>query len=95
MMERRSMPRRLSHNGLVALRLRCHSPRAVYAGLLWVREHRGHKAGWAAHKFRGIFGKWPRPQSRVEPAAPSNDLIEWLGIERKRYGAQRRRRREG
>jgi hypothetical protein len=85
------MPRKLSHNGLVILRLGQSDPRETYAGLLWTAQDKGYKNGWVAHKFREIFGKWPKPKSVVEPSQPEADLQEWLGITRKRYRAKKKR----
>lgn len=85
------MPRALSHNGLIALKVKALDYREVYAGLLWVAENSGFKNGWVAHKFKEIYGKWPRPTTVVEPQAPDNILREWLGIERARYRAKKKR----
>ncbi len=85
------MPKPLSHNGLVILRLRQSKPRETYAGLLHVKADKGYSIGWVAHKFKEIFGGWPRPQAAVEPQEPSEDLREWLGIERRRYRARMKR----
>ncbi len=85
------MPKPLSHNGLITLRLRQSKPRETYAGLLHVKADKGYSNGWVAHKFKEIFGGWPRPQAAVEPQEPSEDLREWLGIERRRYRARMKR----
>ncbi len=85
------MARPLSHNGLVALRLKHENPREVYAGLLWVCQGKGYKLVWCAYKFHDIFGKFPRPLTAVEPKEPSNDLREWLGISVRRWKAKKRR----
>jgi|SRR5215472_15041816 len=85
------MPRKLSHNGLVILRVKDGDPRGTYAGLLWIAREKGYQWGWVPNKFREIFGKWPRPQSKVEPVEPSSVLREYLGIMNRRYAARRRR----
>ena len=85
------MPRKLSRNGFIELEVKNGDPRQTYAGLLWVAESKGYKHGWVSHKFRAIFGKWPRPQSKVEPVVPSRELREWLGIMKARYRAQKKR----
>lgn len=85
------MGRRLSHNGLVENKIKACDPRAVYSWLLWVAHNRGFKPGWVKHKFREIFGKWPKPTTPVVPEAPDTLLVEWLGIERKRFAARRKR----
>lgn len=91
------MGRKLSHNGLVENQIKTKPPRKVYSWLLWIAQNRGFKPGWVKHKFHEIFGKWPRPTTPVEPEAPDTLLVEWLGIERKRFAARKRRmeRREG
>src|SRR5215472_13930301 len=85
------MPRKLSHNGLVELRIKEADPRQTYAGLLWIKAKKGYSYGWVCHKFREIFGKWPRPLSKVEPVSPDVQLVEWLGIINGRYRAKKRR----
>jgi hypothetical protein len=85
------MPRPLSHNGLIFLKLQASAPREAYSGLLYVAADKGYKRGWVAQKFRTIFGKWPKPLTPVEPAEPSHDLREWLGLERRRFRARMKR----
>jgi len=34
--------------------------RAVYIGFLRQAEDKGYKRGWAAHRYREVFGCWPR-----------------------------------
>jgi len=88
------MSRKLSHNGLIELKVKNGDPRETYAGLLWIAQHKGYKWGWVCHKFRAIFGKWPRPQSKVDPVEPKLELREWLGIINSRYRAQKKREEE-
>jgi|SRR5215469_2513644 len=85
------MPRKMSHNGLVIERIKHADPREIFAGLLWVRRQKNYSWGWACHKFREIFGGWPRPKTKVEPTQPSTELIEYLGIINKRFVARKRR----
>jgi hypothetical protein len=85
------MAGKLSHNGLIELKVKAGDPRETYAGLLWVQRRQGYAFGWVAHKFRAIFGKWPRPQSKVEPVAPNMELREWLGIMNTRFRAKKKR----
>jgi len=85
------MVRKLSHNGLVILKVQGGDPRETYAGLLWTQQQKGYRFGWVANKFRAIFGKWPRPQSKVEPVPPNSELREYLGIMNTRYRAKKKR----
>jgi hypothetical protein len=84
------MPRPLSHNGLVVLKIAHSDPKETYQGLLQLAVDRGYNTGWAAHQFRRIFGCWPY-FGTVPPRLPSSDLIEWFGIMRNRYKAKKRR----
>lgn len=62
------------------------SPREVYCGLLWYARngpHRPWKDGWAAHAYREIFGIWPRPEDKGEPACSTVQLEEWIAKRRK------------
>ena len=85
------MTKPLSHNGLIILKVRASDPRETYAGLLWIQEHKGYRNGWVAQKFRAIFGKWPKPKSKVEPVPPNNDLREYLAIMNSRFRAKKKR----
>lgn len=85
------MARKLSHNGLVELKVKNGDPRETYAGLLWEAARKGYKHGWVCHKFREIFGKWPRPKSKVEPTPPDSHLREFLQIINGRYRAHKKR----
>jgi len=42
--------------------------RAVYHRLLDEADSRGHKRGWAAHRYRDAFGVWPRGLNSRPPA---------------------------
>jgi hypothetical protein len=85
------MSKPLSHNGLIELKVKNGDPRETYAGLLWIAANKGYKHGWVCWKFRAIFGKWPRPQSKVEAVPPNNELREWIGIMATRYRAKKKR----
>jgi hypothetical protein len=88
------MPRPLSHNGLIILKVKGSDPRTTYAGLLWEAARKGYRHGWTLNKFKEIFGKWPRPKSKVEPIVPDTELREYLTITNNRYAAKKRRERE-
>lgn len=86
------MYKRISRAELGFRRLKASDPRQVYAGLLWVVRLKGQKRGFAAHKFKAIFGDWPR-FGQVEPAEPNSDLLTWLERERRRYGTAWKKQR--
>jgi superfamily II DNA or RNA helicase len=53
------------------------SKQVVYSQLLFIAQKRRYSQGWASHKFRKIFGVWPRGLvGRTEP--PSRDLLNWI-----------------
>jgi hypothetical protein len=56
-----------------------------------MQRYKGYTYGWVCHKFREIFGGWPRPTTDVEPAPPNSDLREWIGIINTRYRAKKKR----
>lgn len=47
----------------------------VYGQLMWVVNNRGYKAGWAAHKYREIFGFWPNGIGYAPPEYPDDNLM--------------------
>lgn len=53
---------------------------AVYADLLKVAESKGFKPGWAAYRYKDIFGVWPRVGQGKDKERKSRDDI------RKRFG---------
>ena len=87
------MPRPLSHNGLIILKVKGSDPRTTYAGLLWEAARKGYRHGWTLNKFKEIFGKWPRPKSKIEPIMPDTELREYLTITNNRFAAKMRRAR--
>jgi len=80
--------KRITRAELVFRRLKASDPKTTYAGLLSWAATRGFKDGWVAHKFRQIYGKWPRPRGTVVPDQASSDLATWLANERRNYGAR-------
>jgi hypothetical protein len=78
---------RLAHKADILLALTCMSPRDVYCGLLWYARngpHRRWKDEWAACAFKEIFGIWPRPGDKGEPARPPIELEEWINTRQRR-----------
>ena len=68
----------------------CNARVETYAGLLkWAVEHE-YKIGWAAMKFRVLFGQWPNGYKQ-DPMPPFDELMLWIVQERTRYAAERRR----
>ncbi len=45
--------------------------------LLWVACEKGYKDGWAAHKFKEKFGRWPEARS-PEPELPEPAVRSWV-----------------
>ena len=82
--------KRISRAELVSRRIKASDRDLVLAQLRWVEDEKGFKPGWKAHKYRELFGEWPRVQY-VEREPPSSDLLTWLERERRNYGARRKR----
>jgi len=62
-----------------------------YSQLLYIAQHRAHKEGWAAYKFKERFGQWPnglKPEAApVSPAAQrwvTAKQIAWAKSKQKR-----------
>lgn len=50
---------------------------ATFAGLLHIADERGYSHGWASHKFREIFGVWPKGLPSI-CREPTSDLRNWV-----------------
>ncbi len=85
------MAKRVTHSTLVFHEIKKGAPREIYSGLLWIAKERGFKDGWVAHKFREVFGGWPKPKTPIQPEQPTAILVEWLGIEKRRWRARKKR----
>src|SRR6516165_4718288 len=48
-----------------------------FGQLLYIGDERGYARGWAAHKFRGKFGDWPRFRNAA-PIAPDAATRAWV-----------------
>lgn len=55
--------------------MRTDDKRQIWAEVRYVQLERGRQDGWAAHKYREITGVWPRGMDNVEPAPPSQYVI--------------------
>jgi len=69
---------------------------AVYHQLVWYAGQKGYKPGWAACKFKAIYGVWPNGEATwVDPVNPSEppsiQLMHWINKENAAYAAQQRR----
>ena len=62
---------------------------ATFAGLLSIASHRGYKRGWAAVKWRIIYGKWPDGLD-PSPDNPSPELAWWIGKQNAAYAKTKR-----
>jgi DNA repair protein RadD len=49
-----------------------------HAMLIYIARQRGHKPGWAAHKFKEKFGVYPRWGSSPQPVPPSPEVSSWV-----------------
>ncbi len=85
------MPKPLSHNGLVFLRLQASNYRKTYAGLLYIAKEKGYPYGWVWHKFINIFNGRPKPLSPVEPQEPESDLWEYVATTNRNFRAKKKR----
>ncbi len=56
----------------------------VFSQLISVARKRGYSSGWVSHKYREMFGVWPRGMREVE-AAPTNELLSWLKSQQIRF----------
>ena len=65
----------------------------TFAGLLSIARERGYKVGWAAMKYKIIYGIWPEAKD-VEPARPSGEILWWIKKQNIAY-AKARRAEEG
>ena len=50
---------------------------ATFAGLLHMAEERGYSHGWASHKYREIFGVWPKGLPSI-CKEPTSELRAWV-----------------
>ncbi len=49
-----------------------------YAMLLHYARSKGHKDGWAAHKYREKFGVWPARKTGIHPTPPNSEVTGWI-----------------
>lgn len=56
-------------------RLKTPDKRALFAQIKSIQNARGRSDGWAAHAYRKITGQWPNHYRDVEPAPPTQEVI--------------------
>lgn len=66
----------------------------VYSQLLFIARAQGHASGWVAHKYRAMFGVWPRDMREV-PATPTPQLLSWLTSQQIAFAKGREKAQEG
>jgi DNA repair protein RadD len=64
----------------------------TFGQLRWWAQRRGYNGVWAAHKYRDIYGVWPRcPVVQSGPVTPiESDLHMWILSTQIRYAKRRR-----
>jgi DNA repair protein RadD len=58
--------------------IRAKGKQAVYSELLGYADERSRSKGWAAHKYRELFGVWPNRLSDEWGAEPSALIRSWI-----------------
>lgn len=54
-------------------------PKEFYRQLMWLARERGYSTGWASHKYREKFGKWPSNQwGAIAPMEPDAMVRSWV-----------------
>lgn len=67
------------------------SRREVYCGLLWLQRSKGFHPKFPLAAFRELYGTWPRPEDKGDPAPPPLALEEWLALRPKRHRVAKER----
>lgn len=49
----------------------------VFSQLLSIANGRGYQYGWVQHKYKEMFGVWPRNLDKV-CTAPSDEILNWV-----------------
>ena len=51
----------------------------AFFGMLkqYASDHK-YSSGWAAHKYRALFGVWPNRYKNAEPTEPTPDVKKWI-----------------
>jgi superfamily II DNA or RNA helicase len=66
----------------------------TYGQLLWYSRSKGYSDGWAAHKYRQIYGVWPRGlDHHIHMHAPDMVLASWMKAQNIRHAKGQEKRR--
>jgi hypothetical protein len=68
------------------------SNQSIFSQLTWVATERGYSDGWKAHKYRAIFGVWPRGM-KDEPQQPCGELLSWIHSEKIKWLKEKQKER--
>ena len=49
-----------------------------YGMLLHYARSKGHKDGWASHKYKEKFGVWPVRKTGIHPIQPSMEVMDYI-----------------
>jgi hypothetical protein len=60
----------------------------VYSQLNWFADQQGYKPGWVKHKYKEIFGVWPRLMKDTK-TTPSQELLNWIRHKQIAYAKRR------
>jgi superfamily II DNA or RNA helicase len=63
---------------------------AIFGQLMWWGRHRGYKDGWAANKYRDLYGVWPRGCSGAPHEPPGLELASWIRSTEIRWAKSKR-----
>lgn len=71
--------------------------RVTYGSLLSFAREKGFKDGWAAFRFKALYGAWPQDADQLplaEEPTPCEDLIAWINAQNAKRSAQRRKEKQ-
>jgi superfamily II DNA or RNA helicase len=60
----------------------------TYSGLIWYSRSHQYSEGWAAHKYRELYGVWPNKLNKA-PKVPSEELFSWIKSTQIRHAARK------
>lgn len=60
----------------------------TYGALISIAAHRGYKKGWAAMKYKLMYGVWPNFEASANN--PSGELTWWIRKQGKEYAKAKR-----
>jgi hypothetical protein len=71
--------------------------RNTYWALRLFARQKGFRDGWAAYRFRTLYGQWPTDADQVpleEEPTPCEDLVAWITAQNAKRSAQRRKEKQ-